>query len=490
MIDYLHRIGMTPRHLRHCEDGFPPWWGGYFKLDHNRWPGLARHKQVPLHKKPRRSNGMSELIYVCISCSGTTVVSPTGHDCVICQDPIYGAEIRAPCGHYYDIGCITDLFQSATKDETLYPPRCCRQNIPFAQAHPHLSQALITTFQNKQTEFSTLKRVYCSSPTCSLFLGPLSEGIFSGKVYTCPAPNCRRRTCGKCREQYTGDWAHICRPDADAGQVLELGRASGWARCPGCSQMIELNIGCFHMTCRCRTEFCYLCRARWKTCACPQWDEGRLLAAAEERVDAQHGGREWGVRRNAPAQGARLPPAPAAPAAPAFVPAHNPFAPVVPGPDQAQRSAAAPAPAAIPVRFVAPTQTVAANVLRLQPTLARTAPTASSSSGRPTHVVLTPTPAQTPTSRPASTPISTRSTSASTSAATSTSASSSSQSRWPKSTLNADTTRQRLVREMMERLRVDHECDHTRWRYRKGGGICQSCGHHLPLYLFVSWIRL
>ena len=39
---------------------------------------------------------------------------------------------------------------------------------------------------------------------------------------------------------------------------------------------------------------------------------------------------------------------------------------------------------------------------------------------------------------------------------------------------------------MMERLRVDHECEHTRWRYRDGGGICQHCGHHLPKYLFVS----
>ena len=46
--------------------------------------------------------------------------------------------------------------------------------------------------------------------------------------------------------------------------------------------------------------------------------------------------------------------------------------------------------------------------------------------------------------------------------------------------------RQRLVREMMERLREDHECGHERWRYRDGGGICQTCGHHLPLYLFVS----
>ena len=214
-----------------------------------------------------------------------TAGSPTGHDCVVCQDPIHGVEIRAPCGHYYDIGCTTDLFQSATRDETLFPPRCCGQNLPFARVRPHLPRSLITTFQQKKVEFSTLKRVYCSSPTCSRFLGPVSDGVFGGRVYTCPALGCRRRTCGKCREQHSGDRTHVCRPDAGADQVLQLSHASGWARCPGCSHMIELHVGCFHTTCRCQTEFCYLCRALWKTCECPQWDERQLMVDNEESDD-------------------------------------------------------------------------------------------------------------------------------------------------------------------------------------------------------------
>ncbi|KIJ15353.1 hypothetical protein PAXINDRAFT_77424 [Paxillus involutus ATCC 200175] len=270
------------------------------------------------------------------------LTSPTGNTCVICQDPIFGSEIRAPCGHHYDIACITELFQAATRDETLYPPRCCRRNIPVARVQPHLLQALLTEFQQKREEFSTLKRVYCSSSTCGRFLGPLSEGIWGGKVYACPAPACTRRTCGSCRGEYRGLMSHICRrADADTAQVLTLGRAAGWSCCPGCSQMIELNMGCFHMTCRCKTEFCYLCQALWKTCTCPQWDEERLLAAAEQRVDAQLGA----------GQGNR-------------------------------------------------------------------------------------------------------------------------------------TVRQRMVRETMERLRVDHDCNHERWRYRRGGGRCETCGHDLPHYLF------
>ena len=41
------------------------------------------------------------------------------------------------------------------------------------------------------------------------------------------------------------------------------------------------------MTCRCRYQFCYVCAAQWKTCGCPQWEERRLLAAAEQRVERQ-----------------------------------------------------------------------------------------------------------------------------------------------------------------------------------------------------------
>jgi hypothetical protein len=389
---------------------------------------------------------------------GVAVGSPTGHDCVICQDPIRGTEIRAPCGHYYGIDCVTDLFQSATRDETLFPPRCCRQNIPFAQVQPHLSQTLVTTFQQKEVEFSTLKRVYCSFPTCSRFLGPLSEDISASKVYTCPASGCGRQTCAKCREQHSGDSTHTCRLDADANQVLELSRTSGWARCPGCSQMIELHMGCYHMTCRCRTEFCYLCCARWKTCQCLQWDERRLLAAAEERVDALGMGQELAgarplVPRPVPAQQPVPPPVPPRPLAPARPPAVEAVEILYPQP--------------IPQRTPTTSSSTARQV-NIPSWRQRQGMNHKVQRSRSAHLAFVPT--RTPTNT-------------ATSASTST---------WtppvvrPKSVHNPDEMRQRLVRDMMERLRVDHDCDHTRWHYRPGGGVCQSCRDYLPKYLFVS----
>ncbi|KIM77724.1 hypothetical protein PILCRDRAFT_613582 [Piloderma croceum F 1598] len=212
----------------------------------------------------------------------------TGQNCVICRDPIRGGQIRAPCGHYYDIACVTDLFQSATRDESLFPPRCCRQPILFMTVRQHLTPDLIVLFTEKEKEFATLKRVYCAKPSCSQFLGPQSRSIF-GNVMTCPAPGCLTRTCRSCKSKVAfGDPHSKCKVDEMDQQILALGKDAGWARCPGCAQMIELQMGCYHMTCRCKTEFCYLCTARWKTCTCTQWDERRLVAAAEERVDLQY----------------------------------------------------------------------------------------------------------------------------------------------------------------------------------------------------------
>jgi hypothetical protein len=50
------------------------------------------------------------------------------------------------------------------------------------------------------------------------------------------------------------------------------------------------------MTCRCSTQFCYLCAALWKTCDCRQWDDQRLLDDAERRVYNEFGAREAAAR--------------------------------------------------------------------------------------------------------------------------------------------------------------------------------------------------
>jgi len=55
-----------------------------------------------------------------------------------------------------------------------------------------------------------------------------------------------------------------------------------------------------------------------------------------------------------------------------------------------------------------------------------------------------------------------------------------------KTAANLNGSEKHLVREIMEPLRVDHDCQHTTWKHRPGGGTCGSCIEYLPSYLFVS----
>ncbi|KAL5633099.1 hypothetical protein ACGC1H_003553 [Rhizoctonia solani] len=228
--------------------------------------------------KPQASTSTSKATFV-----SPVLRLPPGRssvDCVICGDHTNQA-FRAPCGCFYDRQCLTELFDKATVDESLFPPRCCSQQISFTQVRSILSPQLVQKFETKSEEFKTPNRVYCHNSTCSRFLGPAASTEREKGARLCT--QCWRSTCSFCKR--ASHASHVpCETDTAAQQVLALGRQEGWQSCPSCHHMVELDTGCYHMTCRCRHEFCYLCARRWKECTCPQWDENRLVAQAERRV--------------------------------------------------------------------------------------------------------------------------------------------------------------------------------------------------------------
>ncbi|KAH7104024.1 hypothetical protein BKA62DRAFT_35058 [Auriculariales sp. MPI-PUGE-AT-0066] len=200
-------------------------------------------------------------------------------ECVACTSRIRpGARsLRAPCDHVYDAACIEDLFKTSLTDETLFPPRCCKQEISLESVRHLISATLRFRFESKSLELRTLRRVYCSRPTCSRFLGAQTDNPAN---LICP--QCFTATCSACNAIHAAGMT--CAQNADGLAVAEVAAANGWQRCPGCRRMIELDMGCYHMTCFCRTQFCYLCAAPWKTCGCAQWEENRLVAVAREQV--------------------------------------------------------------------------------------------------------------------------------------------------------------------------------------------------------------
>ena len=146
-----------------------------------------------------------------------------------------------------------DLVEASTKEESLYPPRCCRQPIPRSTFQQYMSASLANLFSEKSIEFSTLKRVYCAKPTCSRFLGPRTKGTLPHN-YPCSSSDCSTRTCSRCRSEVKPHVLHTCRPDGPSKQLASLSRKTGWVQCPGCDQMVELLTGCYHMTCICKTQ--------------------------------------------------------------------------------------------------------------------------------------------------------------------------------------------------------------------------------------------
>ncbi|PIL27664.1 hypothetical protein GSI_10816 [Ganoderma sinense ZZ0214-1] len=171
------------------------------------------------------------------------------------------------------------LFDTATKDESLFPPSCCRRPIPLASVWGHLSDRLQSTFEEKRREFTVQNRVYCAKPSCSRFLAAQqdrSPALRDQPSRKCPASGCGTITCLRCKNEVKPGTKHLCAENEVDQPALRLAKDVGWARCPGCATMIELNHGCYHMTCRCKTQFCYRCSARWKTCSCPQWEEPDL----------------------------------------------------------------------------------------------------------------------------------------------------------------------------------------------------------------------
>lgn len=166
---------------------------------------------------------------------------PTTTVCVACTEEYLCSDaLETPCGHHYCMDCLAVLFESSIVDETMYPPRCCRQTIPLGDARPLLDQKLVRNFEQKSIEFDTKDRTYCFDPRCSSFIP--AEHI-TDNVAGCPS--CGRRTCAICKAAaHRGD----CPDDEALQQLLQAADDQGWQRCHTCHRVVDLRSGCNHIT--------------------------------------------------------------------------------------------------------------------------------------------------------------------------------------------------------------------------------------------------
>ncbi|KAF2396056.1 hypothetical protein EJ06DRAFT_454528, partial [Trichodelitschia bisporula] len=182
------------------------------------------------------------------------------YKCHLCIDEFPASEIIAlSCTHASCTDCLKALFLHATANEAQFPPRCCRP-IPLALIAPALSSAEYSAYVAASEEFSTPNRTYCSNRTCGRFISP---NYISAELAICSA--CGTSTCAHCKNSAHAD---ACSSDEDLQAVLALAKEKGWRRCGQCRNMVEKTVGCYHISCTCGFQWCYLCGEKWKGCDC------------------------------------------------------------------------------------------------------------------------------------------------------------------------------------------------------------------------------
>jgi len=210
--------------------------------------------------------------------------------CVICTERVAShSAITVPCAdkHTYCAECLCALFRAATRDESLFPPRCDGVPIPVALVTPFLSMADLATFNKKAIEFSTPDRLYCARATCSAFLGPTSDtkrGVECG--------SCGSQTCEACKAPWHGLFG-LCGASGDDEAAALLERDMQFRRCPGCRRVVELDTGCFHMVRRSLCTFLDRLRARTDS---PILSRRRACAAPSSATCAPRRGRRASAR--------------------------------------------------------------------------------------------------------------------------------------------------------------------------------------------------
>ncbi|KAI5778851.1 hypothetical protein EDC01DRAFT_321795, partial [Geopyxis carbonaria] len=205
-------------------------------------------------------------------------------ECSSCMEDHRNTKLTTlPCMHKYCATCLQTLIQTAMSDSTLFPPRCCLEPIPVRTCTAILSRTDGATLKLKLREslVPAGDRIYCPAPTCAAWIPPPR---LHSTDQAFPCPTCRTGICRHCKQR-----AHPldteCPEDSGLRAVLDEAERQGWRRCYRCHALVELTIGCMHMKCRCKAEFCYVCGDRWKTCRCTGEELADVQRARREAVD-------------------------------------------------------------------------------------------------------------------------------------------------------------------------------------------------------------
>ncbi|KAK7683547.1 hypothetical protein QCA50_013382 [Cerrena zonata] len=226
----------------------------------------------------------------------------------------FGLYLPCPKSHPYCGSCLQAYIMSKldpggdgsgnASTDTVFPIRCpeCSllewaDGILDEIATKILSQHQMNIW-HQQKLLDSMPRHYCPNPRCSALV-QLHDDPDEPQAQ-CPA--CQSLMCVPCRVIWHADMSceeyqalPLDERSPEDQQALQLMKAQNWRRCPHCSIIVELTVGCNHITCRCKTEFCFKCGSLWDTrrqrCtlvpSCELWDDEMLLEERERNRERQ-----------------------------------------------------------------------------------------------------------------------------------------------------------------------------------------------------------
>ncbi|KAL2654082.1 hypothetical protein R1flu_022210 [Riccia fluitans] len=219
-------------------------------------------------------------------------------DCPICLESILPVDTFRVngCSHWFCKNCLNKHVDIRVKSNQV-PVKCpqeCSNILDIDECQNILSPELLEAYAKGLTEASIpeSERVFCPFPNCSSFMSRLPTSAApssstTGVVESTECMECHRLFCAECLVPWHADIScdeyQKFPPDARNPEDIKfqrLAKLKRWQRCKKCRHMIEHVQGCYHITCRCGYQFCYVCGEPWasghQSSRCRFWDEENL----------------------------------------------------------------------------------------------------------------------------------------------------------------------------------------------------------------------
>jgi len=194
--------------------------------------------------------------------------NPGSLTCCICSDDFDAGDTVACSGddiHFFCKPCLSSYCTLTLESGPIQSITCAIPNCKALFA-THDIKSILSEYdilriehredsRDRSVAMAAKAMLHCE---CGVVAIVTEEDMGDGRI-ACPGSGCGRRYCAKCGNEDHGK--ESCPPPAETVQWLD----EHSKKCPNCSNRIEKNGGCDHMTCRppggCGYEF-------WWTCGC------------------------------------------------------------------------------------------------------------------------------------------------------------------------------------------------------------------------------